>query len=113
VSGNRICFASLFAHDYFEESALVGGGTAVVPLSDHIPDRRVREPLVIQGLKQTLANDQCRILYCEIPLPTDHRPPINDYGESKESIISMSAELGFNIEYREKRGTEIHIIARK
>ncbi|QAU12260.1 FkbM family methyltransferase [Halorubrum sp. BOL3-1] len=44
------------------------------------------EPLVIQGLEDTLKADTCRILYCELHLPRADRgrPSIMDYGETKK-----------------------------
>lgn len=73
------------------------------------------EPLVIQGLKDTLSREACRLLYCEIHLPKDKnsRPSVKDYGEFRDSILRMITNLGFDIIYTERRGSEVHVKAQK
>lgn len=72
------------------------------------------EPLVIDGLEDSLSNSSCRLLYCEIHLPTNGgRPSVEDYGESQESMLRKISELGFDIVYNETRGGEVHVKAKK
>lgn len=73
------------------------------------------ESLVIKGLKNTLCRETCRLLYCEIHLPKEggSRPSVKDYGESQESVLSMITNLGFDVIYTERRGSEVHVKARK
>jgi len=71
------------------------------------------EPLVIDGLEDSLNNSSCRLLYCEIHLPTEYRPSVETYGESRESILRKISELGFDIVYNETRGNEVHVKAKK
>jgi FkbM family methyltransferase len=72
------------------------------------------EPLVIRGLEKSLSDRKCRTLYCEIHLPREGaRPSVEDYGESRESILDMISDLGFNIEYQEQRGAEVQVKATK
>lgn len=67
------------------------------------------EPLVFDGLEHTLNDSSCRLLYCEIHLPTECRPSVEDYDESKESMLRRISEFGFDIVYSETRGNEVHV----
>lgn len=91
---------------------LVDGGSIPSPTVVKI-DVEGAEPLVIDGLEDSLNNSSCRLLYCEIHLPTEHRPSAEDYGESQESILRKISELGFDVVYNETRGNEVHVKAKK
>ena len=73
------------------------------------------EPFVIEGLKDTLKSETCRVLYCEIHLPREDggRPSVLDYGETKKSMLNKIQDMGFNIEHMAERGPEIQIKAKK
>lgn len=84
---------------------LVDGGSVPSPTVVKI-DVEGAEPLVIDGLEKSLNKSSCRLLYCEIHLPTEYRPSAEDYGESQESILRKISELGFDIVYNETRGND-------
>lgn len=67
------------------------------------------EPLVLRGLQETLSKEKCRVLYCEIHLPAEHRPSIEDYGETEETTKKMITDAGFDIEFVVERGSDLHI----
>jgi FkbM family methyltransferase len=73
------------------------------------------ECLVIEGMKETLASDECRLLYCEIHLPTedDHRPSAADFGSSLEGIREVLHDLGFTTEVLNRTEIDIHLKASK
>ncbi|MXV60955.1 FkbM family methyltransferase [Natronorubrum sp. JWXQ-INN-674] len=73
------------------------------------------EPLVIDGLEESLNHSSCRILYCEIHLPkkSGSRPSVEYYGESQKSMLEKISKLGFDITYSEKRDREVHVKAEK
>jgi FkbM family methyltransferase len=73
------------------------------------------EPLVIDGMKQTLANPNCRVLYCEVHLPgVSKRPSIEDFGSSPEEIKTKLEGLGFSVEQMgTEEGAELTIKATK
>jgi len=93
---------------------LVDDGSIPLPSVVKI-DVEGAEPLVIDGMKKSLNNSSCRILYLEIHLPKESggRPSVEDYGESKESMLEKILALGFEIVYNERRGNEVHIKAKK
>lgn len=69
------------------------------------------EPLVLEGLAETLAGDRCRLVYCEIHLPKDGRPSIRDYGYTADDVRSMIRKAGFRIDKENNRNGEIHLKA--
>lgn len=93
---------------------LVDGGSVPSPTVVKI-DVEGAEPLVIDGLEDSLNNSSCRLLYCEIHLTRNDggRPSVEDYGESQESMLRKISELGFDIVYDEVRGDEVHVKAKK
>lgn len=93
---------------------LVGDGSIPSPSVVKI-DVEGSEPLVIDGMENSLNNSTCRLLYCEIHLPSGDggRPSVEDYDESIESMLEKISELGFEIVYNELRGKEVHIKAKK
>lgn len=71
------------------------------------------EPLVLRGLENTL-QDHCRVLFCEIhPEESKANHNIREYGETVESMIENVERMGFCLNYKLKRGNEIHIKATK
>lgn len=71
------------------------------------------EPLVLDGMRETLASPECRLLYCEIHLPKEGRPSIRDYDSSAEDVKDTIRELGFTIESITERTGELHVKASK
>jgi len=72
------------------------------------------EPLVIEGLEETLRDERCRLLYCEFHLPADHRPSVEDFGSSVTELWERIENLGFNVEVVWGRGSpDFHLKARR
>jgi FkbM family methyltransferase len=71
------------------------------------------EPLVLDGLRETLSSPECRLLYCEIHLPKEGRPSIRDYDSTAENVKETIRSLGFEIERIDDRTGELHVKARK
>lgn len=69
------------------------------------------EPLVLDGLSETLSNPDCRLVYCEVHLgDVDHRPSIQDFGVDLEELKNQFREFGFTVEVLlESRGEETFI----
>lgn len=62
------------------------------------------EPLVIDGMEETLTGSNCRVLYCEVHLPgSSKRPSIEDFGSSPEELKAKLEEFGFSVQ---RIGTE-------
>ncbi|MFB6345378.1 MAG: FkbM family methyltransferase [bacterium] len=73
------------------------------------------EPLVLEGLKQTLSELTCRLVYCEIHLPKEDgsRPSVKDYDSSTEDLKSQLQKLGYDLEKTVRRNQELHVKARR
>lgn len=72
------------------------------------------EPLVLDGLNDSLKNEKCRIIYCEFHLPAHHRPSIEDFGSSVSEVWNEIEELGFTPEIVWGRGSpDFHLKAIK
>lgn len=72
------------------------------------------EPLVIDGLEESLSKSNCKLIYCEVHLSdVDHRPSIYDFDTNLEDIKSQLRECGFSIEEIEDRGSEVFLKGRK
>lgn len=57
------------------------------------------EKLVIEGLSETLADEQCRVVYCEVHEPSEvSRPSVDDFGSSVSDIESRLHSFGFKTE---------------
>lgn len=69
------------------------------------------EEKVLRGLEDTLASEECRLVYCEIHLQTDSRPSIHDHDESLFSILDLFDQLGFKTGVLTCRGSEIQVKA--
>jgi FkbM family methyltransferase len=65
------------------------------------------ESLVLEGLEKALSAPDCRTVYCEVHLPGDSRPSVEDFGSSPEHIKSRLEEFGFTVERLQSRGEEI------
>lgn len=53
------------------------------------------EPLVIEGMEKTISHESCRVLYCEVHLPSEEpRGSIEDYGVDLAGIKSRIENAG-------------------
>lgn len=91
---------------------LVGAGEIPAPNVVKI-DVEGAEGRVIDGMSETLAADECRLVYCEVHRPDTHRQSVADYGDSTDSIRTALADLGFDIESLYDREAEVTLRARK
>jgi FkbM family methyltransferase len=57
---------------------------------------------VIQGLRSTLANNECRVVFCEV-----HEYLLSDFGTSSEQLENELRTLGFNVETFDRRKYEM------
>lgn len=71
------------------------------------------ERQVLEGMSETLSDDRCRLVYCEVHEPATHRPSAESYGGSHTDIQSILQNHGFKAELIERTGKEIHIKATK
>ena len=71
------------------------------------------EPLVIEGLKETLRREGCRLLYCEVHLPSNHRPSVEDFGMNLPTLKRRLKNFGFSITTLKRRNTEIFLKGKK
>lgn len=66
------------------------------------------EPLVIEGLKDTLSNADCRLVYCEIHQGNvEYRPSISDFEMTLADMKRRFEDFGFDVEELQARGTEV------
>ena len=70
------------------------------------------EPRVIEGMQETLTNDQCRLVYCEVHRPADTRSSVRDHGATVEEFLRSLSDLGFTVETIKDRGLDLHVKAR-
>ena len=71
------------------------------------------EPQVVEGLKESLKRKECRALYCEVHLPSTHRPSINNFGMNVDTFKKKLESYGFNLVILKRRRREIFIKATK
>lgn len=71
------------------------------------------EGRVIEGMRETLAADECRLVYCEVHRPDTHRQSVTDFGDSAESIRTALEDLGFAVEALHDRDVEVTLRATK
>lgn len=71
------------------------------------------EPLVIEGLRKALRKEQFRLLYCEVHLPADHRPSIEDFGVGLSEFKAELESCGFNITVMRRRNEEVFLKGKK
>ncbi|MFP8957198.1 FkbM family methyltransferase [Natrialbaceae archaeon A-CW3] len=69
------------------------------------------EPRVIDGMEETLTDDQCRLVYCEVHRPAETRPSVEDHGATVEEFLDSLADLGFAVETVLDRGLDLHVKA--
>ncbi|MFP9193015.1 FkbM family methyltransferase [Natrialbaceae archaeon A-CW1-1] len=109
------------------ESAATGeGGSITVPartgddlVGDEIPQPNVvkidvegAEPRVIDGMEETLIDDECRLVYCEVHRPAETRPSVQDHGATIKEFLDSLSDLGFTVETIMDRGLDLHVKAR-
>ncbi len=71
------------------------------------------EPLVIEGLKEGLSDQACRLVYCEVHLDNPSRPSITDFGMNLSELKELLENCGFTLSTIRHRGDEIFIKGRK
>lgn len=73
------------------------------------------ESLVLEGMKETLTNKSCRVVFIEIHLPTPKvdRPSIENFDSSVIDIMREFREIDFNVEMIEARPWALHLKAQK
>ncbi|QLG26209.1 FkbM family methyltransferase [Halorarum halophilum] len=86
---------------------LVAGGEIRQPTIVKI-DVEGCEPMVVEGMRNTLSDDRCRLLYCEVHLPGTG-PSIEDFGWTRERFESTLAGFGFYLRTIKRRGNELHL----
>lgn len=70
------------------------------------------EPLVLDGMQETLRNEDCRLVYCEVHLPvTENRPSIYNHDVTPEEIRERFEEWGFDITRIVERRSEYNLKA--
>ncbi|WP_459888980.1 FkbM family methyltransferase [Halostagnicola bangensis] len=114
-----------------ESAATSGNGSVTVPAyrgdslaDDGFPQPNVvkidvegAEPRVVDGMADTLRDERCRTVYCEVHRPAvgdteaDTRPSIEDHGSSVSAFLESIRDLGFSVQTIEDRGLDIHIKA--
>jgi len=94
-----------------------GAGVETIQGDKLIKDNQVPSPNVIkldiegvevdaiQGLKDALASDSCRIVYCEV-----HPEFLDDRGQSEQEVYSLLEEAGFEITPLHERINKTHFI---
>lgn len=68
---------------------------------------------VLEGLKETISKDGCRLIYCEIHLPKDGRTSIEDYGKNYKDIENLLESNNFKIAILEENKSSLFIKASK
>lgn len=92
--------------------ALVAEGKIPPPTVVKI-DVEGAEPLVIEGLCESLTSEDCRLVYCEVHRESERRRSPADYGSSPAAVEARLVELGFDIECLADRSGEYLIKATK
>jgi FkbM family methyltransferase len=70
------------------------------------------EELVVEGLREALTDDRCRLVFCEVHSPERIRAVTGRDGDAA-SVGTALASLGFVVEILATRSTETHLLARK
>lgn len=55
------------------------------------------EQLVVDGMRRTLGDDRCRLLYCEVHGDPDHPNSLRRYDTTPEQFLDDIEELGFEL----------------
>lgn len=73
------------------------------------------EPLVLEGMENTLSSSSCRLLFLEVHLPTPHidRPSIREFDSSVTEIMGYLRDIGFNVQVTNSRSWVLHLRAQK
>ncbi|WP_331235377.1 FkbM family methyltransferase [Natronorarus salvus] len=92
--------------------ALVAAGEIPPPTVLKI-DVEGAESLVIDGLSGSLADDRCRLVYCELHRESDRRPSAEDCGSTPAEVTSRLRSLGFETEVLCDRSAELLVKAER
>lgn len=92
--------------------SLVSDGKVPIPNIVKI-DVEGAEYAVAAGLENTLADAACRCVLCEVHLPNDGRPSIEDFGASVDELTSLLRTAGFDIDKQRDRGDALLLKATK
>lgn len=92
--------------------SLIADGDVEAPTIVKI-DVEGAEYAVASGLQDALAAPRCRCLLCEVHLPTDGRPSIEDFGASADELIALLRMAGFEITKQQERGDAVLLKAEK
>lgn len=87
-----------------------------LPIPDVIKiDVEGSEPLVIDGLEQTLSSSTCRLVYCEVHTSkTEQHPSIKDFNQDLDAIKNKFRKYGFTVdEIIEARDSEVFLKCHK
>jgi FkbM family methyltransferase len=90
---------------------LVASGSVPQPTVVKV-DVEGAEELVLEGLCETLADDRCRLVFCEVHSPARVRAVTGRDGDAA-TVGAALAALGFVVEVLATRSTETHLLARK
>jgi FkbM family methyltransferase len=71
------------------------------------------ESAVINGMRKTLRDDRCRLVYCEIHRFTSGRQIDEEFESSVEEIERELRSMGFTVTTINRRGAEVQIKAEK
>ena len=71
------------------------------------------EPLVIEGLRNGLSQDSCRLVFCEVHRPSGSRGSIQDHGVTESKMRGMFEDLGFDTTIFSDEGSEFVIRAQR
>ncbi|SER81852.1 FkbM family methyltransferase [Natrinema salaciae] len=71
------------------------------------------EPLVLDGLEETLRTDGCRAVFCEIHRPKASRTSVEDFGSSVDDVLETLTSAGFSITALADRENELHVMGTK
>lgn len=70
------------------------------------------EPLVIEGMRSALTDNDCRRVYCEVHREATHdtrEQSVADFGGSEAAIAATLSDLGFEVDVILDRGNEIYL----
>lgn len=72
------------------------------------------EPLVLEGLRETLQNEDCQLVYCEVHLPvTEERPSIYDHEVTPSDVRKRLEDWGYDVTRLLERGSEYTLKAQR
>ena len=66
------------------------------------------EPLVIKGLRTSLSDDRCRLVFCEL-----HPSRLSEYNYSTSKMVAEFEQMGYDVELHERWGDANVIEARR